>query len=417
AFCVIRATLPPSMSQLIRIILPIAVLAVGYFSFHQLSDEKEMPPPRIGERRPIEAQANLLQREDYQVVLQSQGLVQPHNRTSLTPRVGGRVREISPNFESGSFFKKGETLLVLDPTDFQTAKTAALARLARAEASLAQEDARAKQALLDWNDLGYTEPPTDLVLRKPQLKEAKANVKAAQADLDDAIRDLERTEVIAPYAGRVRQRLVGLGQSVSSGTVLGEIFSTDFAEVRLSLSAKELIHVKLPDNPEDPPVDVTLVDALTEGSEKTWEGEIVRTEGILDAKSRKLFVIARVNDPFGLEGSQNKSNNEPLRIGQPVRAILEGATIPDVFVIPRKTLYRPNEILTIHPTEFTLKRQKITPIWTDPENLVVSKNLIEGWYLVTNRLTAAPEGAKVEIVEPEEEPKAALKKEDPKPAA
>lgn len=405
------------MSQLIRIILPIAVLAVGYFSFHQLSDEKEMPPPRIGERRLIEAQANLLQRENYQVVLQSQGLVQPHNKTSLTPRVGGRVREISPNFESGSFFKKGETLLVLDPTDFQTAKTAALARLARAEASLVQEDARAKQALLDWNDLGYTEPPTDLVLRKPQLKEAKANVKAAQADLDDAIRDLDRTEVIAPYAGRVRQRLVGLGQSVSSGTVLGEIFSTDFAEVRLSLSARELIHVKLPDNPEDPPVDVTLVDALTEGSEQTWEGEIVRTEGILDAKSRKLFVIARVNDPFGLEGSQNKSNNEPLRIGQPVRAILEGATIPDVFVIPRKTLYRPNEILTIHPTEFTLKRQKITPIWTDPENLVVSKNLIEGWHLVTNRLTAAPEGAKVEIVEPEEEPKAALKKEDPKPAA
>ena len=107
----------------------------------------------------------------------------------------------------------------------------------------------------------------------------------------------------------------------------------------------------------------------------------------------------------------------PLRIGQPVRAILEGSTIPDVFVIPRNALYRPNEILTIHPTEFTLKRQKIAPIWTDPENLVVSENLIEGWHLVTNRLSAAPEGAKVEIVEPEEEPKAALKKEVPKPAA
>jgi RND family efflux transporter MFP subunit len=405
------------MPQLIRIILPIAVLAVGYLLFHQLADEKEMPRPRLGERRIIEAQANVLKKEDYQVVLQSQGLVQPHNKTSLTPRVSGRVREISPNFESGSFFKKGETLLILDPTDFQTAKTAALARLARAEASLAQEDARAKQALLDWNDLGYTDPPTDLVLRKPQLKEAKANVKAAQADLDDAIRDLERTEVIAPYAGRVRQRLVGLGQSVNSGTILGEIFSTDFAEVRLSLSARELTHVTLPDNPEDPPVDVTLVDALTEGGEQTWEGEIVRTEGILDAQSRKLFVIARVNDPFGLEQSQSKNNTVPLRIGQPVRAILEGSTIPDVFVIPRNTLYRPNEILTIHPTEFTLKRQKIAPIWTDPENLVVSENLIEGWHLVTNRLSAAPEGAKVEIVEPEEEPKAALKKEVLKPAA
>ena len=405
------------MPQLIRIILPIAVLAVGYFLFHQLADEKEMPRPRLGERRIIEAQANVLKREDYQVVLQSQGLVQPHNKTSLTPRVSGRVREISPNFESGSFFKKGETLLILDPTDFQTAKTAALARLARAEASLAQEDARAKQALLDWNDLGYTDPPTDLVLRKPQLKEAKANVKAAQADLDDAIRDLERTEVIAPYAGRVGQRLVGLGQSVNSGTILGEIFSTDFAEVRLSLSARELTHVTLPDNPEDPPVDVTLVDALIEGGGQTWEGEIVRTEGILDAKSRKLFVIARVNDPFGLEQSQSKNKTEPLRIGQPVRALLEGSTIPDVFVIPRTPLSRPTEILTIHPTEFTLKRQKIAPIWTDPENLVISKNLIEGWHLVTNRLSAAPEGAKVEIVEPEEEPKAALKKGVPKPAA
>ena len=404
------------MAQLIRILLPITVLAAGYFAFQKLSDEKKEERPRRGERRLIEAEAAVLQRTDYQVVLQSQGLVQPHNQTSLTPQVSGRISEISANFESGSFFKEGETLLIIDPTDFQTAKTSALARLARAEASLAQEEARAKQALLDWNDLGYTEPPTDLVLRKPQLKEAKANVKAAQADLDDAVRNLERTKVVAPYAGRVRERIVGLGQSVNSGTVLGEIFSTDFAEVRLSLSARELTHVTLPNNPDDPPVDVTLADALTEDSGQTWDGKIVRTEGILDEGSRKLFVIARVDDPFGLETSGGK-RAAPLRIGQPVRAILEGATIPNVFVIPRDTLRRPNEILTIHPTEFTLKRQKITPIWTDPENLVVTEDLVEGWHLVTNRLAAAPDGAKVEIVLPEEEPKAALKKKDSEPAA
>jgi len=211
--------------------------------------------------------------------------------------------------------------------------------------------------------------------------------------------------------------MVGLGQSVSSGTVLGEIFSTDFAEVRLSLSARELKHVTLPNNPEDPPVDVTLVDALTEKSGQTWKGQIVRTEGILDEGSRKLFVIARVDDPFGLMQPKGKNKPNPLRIGQPVRAILEGATIENVFVIPRETLRRPNEILTIHPTEFTLKRQKITPIWTDPENLVVTEDLIEDWHLVTNRLATAPEGARVKIVEPDEEPKAALKKKDSEPAA
>ena len=361
----------------------------------------------------IEAETDILKRTDYRVILQSQGIVQPHNQTSLTPRVSGRVINISPNFESGSFFEKDDVLLELDSSDFIAAQTSAEARLARAEATLAQEEARAKQALLDWQDLGYTTPPTELVLRKPQLKEAKANVKAAIADLSDATRDLERTKVLAPYAGRVKERLVGLGQSISPGTTIGEIFSTDFAEVRLSLSARELIHVKLPNNPDDPPVPVKLADALTEESLQSWNGFIVRTEGTLDEKSRKLFVIARVDDPFGL----HKEVDAPLRIGQPVRATLEGTLISQVFVIPRKTLRRPNEILLINPEDTTLLRQKINPIWSDEENLVVTDDLIEGWHIVTNRLATAPNGAKVKIVEPEEEGTKAASKDETKPTA
>lgn len=408
------------MSQLIRILLPIVVLTGGYFAYRGLSGEEEKKKPRRAPNRIIEAEADLLQRSDYQVTLQSQGVVQAHNQTSLTPRVSGRVMKISPKFESGSFFDLGDTLLELDSTDFLAAETAAEARLARAEATLAQEDARAKQALLDWNDLNYDGEPTDLVLRKPQLKEARANVKAATADLSEARRDLERTKVLAPYSGRVRTRLVGLGQSVNSGTTLGEIFSTDFAEVRLSLSARELTHITLPNNPDDPPLDVTLVDALNDDSGQTWAGKIVRTEGALDERSRKLFIIARVDDPFGLNPKNKASatnSNSPLRIGQPVRAILQGETIPNVFVIPRNTLRRPNEVLVVDPKELTLKRQKIIPVWSDPENLIVQEDLIEGWHLVTNRLAAAPEGAKVQIIEKEEEPKAALEEKKSKPAA
>lgn len=399
------------MAQLIRLLLPIVVLASGYLGYHLLSEKEEKKPPRRPTSRVIEAEADLLQKTDYRVTLVSQGTVQPHNQTSLTPRVSGRVIKISPNFESGSFFNQGDVLIELDPTDFLAAQTGAEARLARAEASLAQEEARSKQALLDWNDLGYTTPPTDLVLRKPQLKEAQANVKAASADLAEAVRNLDRSKVLAPYAGRVQQRLVGLGQSVSPGTTLGDIFSTDFAEIRLSLSARELVHVTLPNNPDDPPLPITLVDALTDESTQTWKGLIVRTEGSLDEKSRKLFIIARVNDPFGLK----TKTDAPLRIGQPVRGILEGQIIPDIFVIPRKTLRSPNEIIVINPEDSTLLRQKINPIWSDQDNLIVRDDLIEGWHLVTNRLAAAPNGAKVQIVT-SEEPKAAVT-EKSKPAA
>ncbi|MGB0326782.1 MAG: efflux RND transporter periplasmic adaptor subunit [Akkermansiaceae bacterium] len=400
------------MAILVRFLLPLLVLGGGYLGFRSLSEKEEKAVVRRPSRSLTEVEATVLSRSDYRVVLRSQGVVQPHNQTSLTPRVNGRVVKISPKFESGSFFSDGDVLLELDSTDFVAACTAAEARLARAEAALAQEEARAKQALLDWNDLGYTDPPTDLVLRKPQLKEAHANVKAANAELSDATRNLERTKVLAPYAGRVRNRMVGLGQSVSSGTTLGEIFSTDFAEVRLSLSARELTRVSLPNNPDDPPVPVVLQSALNDDSSASWNGAIVRTEGTLDEKSRKLFVIARVDDPFGLK----EEIENPLRIGQPVRAELEGSVIPNVFVIPRSTLRRPNEILLVNPEDSTLKRQRISPLWSDLENLVVAEDLKEGWYLVKNRLNSAPNGSPVIVIPPKDPPKAALKEES-KPTA
>jgi len=388
------------MAKFIRLLFPAILLGFGYLGYTQLSAKKEPAAKIERERRLIETEALLLERTDFRVTLSSEGVVQSHNETGLTPRVNGRIIRITPEFESGSFFEKEAVFLELDPSDFEADVSSAEARLARAEASLAQEAARAEQALLDWKDLGYTEEPTDLVLRKPQLKQANADVKAAIADLSDARRDLEHTKVIAPYAGRVKTRLVGLGQSVNSGTTLGDIFSTDFAEIRLSLSARELDHIKLPNNPGDAPIPVTFTDALSDFTPQSWEGSIVRTEGTLDEKSRKLFVIARVDDPFGLK----TRTSAPLRIGQPVRAVLQGGIIPNVFIIPRSSLRRPNEITLIHPEEFTLLRQRIDPIWRDEENLIVQDDITEGWHLVTSRLNSVPDGAKVKIIVPEEAP-------------
>ena len=345
------------MAKLLRIIIPLLILAVGYFGFGILAEKEELevrtrPAPKI-----IETEVQVMERRDFRVTLSTQGIVRPHNETALTPRVSGRVIKISPKFESGSFFEKGDILLELDPSDFLAALSAAEARLARSEAAFAQEDARAKQALLDWEDLGYTEPPTELVLRKPQLKEAEANVKASEAELLSAQNDLKRAQVLAPYDGRVRERSVGLGQSVSPGTTIGEIFSTNFAEVRLSLSTRDLVHVDLPDNPDDLAVPVTLTDALA----------------------------------------------PPLRIGQPIRAEIKGNTIENVFIVPRDTLLRPNEIVLIEPVELTIARTRIEPVWSDSVNLIVRDNITEGWLLSTSRLPSAPQGAPVVILEPEEE--------------
>ena len=73
----------------------------------------------------------------------------------------------------------------------------------------AQEQARAEQALTDWQRLGQAgDPPSDLVLRKPQLQAARARVASARSALAKARLDLERTTIVAPFSGRVLRQVV-----------------------------------------------------------------------------------------------------------------------------------------------------------------------------------------------------------------
>jgi len=382
--------------MLLRIAIPILILAIGFFVARELAEPVPAPKPEDEARQLLETEVNELRRANYTVLLESQGLVRAQHRSTLTSSVAGTVVRVHPAFEDGAFFREGEVLLELDPADFRAALAAAESQLARAEATLAQEEARARQARLNWQDLGYDEEPSDLVLRVPQLKEARANVDSAQAELDQAARNLERTKVRAPFNGRVAERMVGLGQAVGASTALGEVFSTDTAEVRLPLTARQLEFIDLPVH-ENECVPVTLTDALGRDRDEpvTRRARLVRAEGSLDSTSRELFVIARIDDPFGLE-----SDKPALRLGQPVRASIEGSILENVFVLPRQALRGVNTIYLVTRDEPAIERTKIDPVWSTADVIVVRDGLESGQWLATTRLPYAPNGAPVAVVEP-----------------
>jgi RND family efflux transporter MFP subunit len=394
----------------LRVLIPFVILIIGALLAWRAGIPVEAPKPEPTAPQVLKTEILELQRTNFPVLLDSQGTVRAHFTTTLTPQVAGTISAVHTNFEDGAFFKKDEVLAELDPADFKVAVSSAESGLARAQAALIQEEARAKQARLNWDDLGYEEEPSDLVLRIPQMKEAKANVDAAQADLEQALRNLERTKIRAPFDGRVQKRAVGLGQAVGGSTPLGEIFATDFAEIRLPLSPRQLPFVTLPAKEGDPEVKVALRDALDSPDAPSWEARIVRTEGALDESSRELFAIARIDDPFGVQ-----SGRRPLLIGQPVRATIEGTELKSVFVLPRHSLRGVNRIYLVDKLHPTIIRTTIEPIWSDEEVLVVRDGLEVGQWLSVTRLPYAPDGAPVEIVKPGSEAASAVP-EKPVPA-
>jgi RND family efflux transporter MFP subunit len=249
---------------------------------------------------------------DLQLTVTSQGTVRPRTASVLVPEVSGRVIEVSPAFTPGGFFEAGERLLRIDPHDYRQAIVQARARVAQAELLLAREQGEADVARSEWEALGNGDDASALTLHLPQLADAEANVAAARAAVEQAERNLERTEIRAPYAGRVQEKQVDLGQFVTRGQSLATIYAVDYAEISLPLPDDQLAFIDLPLDYRDQAARTAgpevILRADFAGRVHEWRGRIVRTEGVIDPQSRMVRAVARVKDPYG-RGSGWSSTN------------------------------------------------------------------------------------------------------------
>lgn len=326
----------------------------------------------------------------------SQGAVEPRTETTLVAEVSGQVVSVSANFIAGGFFRQGEVLLQIDPSDYETALLRAEATLAARKAQLADQQARSEQALKDWNNLGRKGEPSDLVLRKPQLAEARAAVQAAEAELQQARRNLERTRIKVPYDGLVRSKQVDVGQFVAPGTPLAVTFAVDYAEIRLPLSTSDLAYLDLPsatrlDQAQRVPVTLT---ADTASGRRQWQAEIVRTEGVVDERSRVVYAVAEVPDPYGVLGR----NTQPeLKMGTFVRAEIEGLRADDVVVLPRSVLQEGNTVL-VADADRKLQIRPVEVLRAEPETVYISGGLADGELVVTTSFDAPIPGTQLSIV-------------------
>ena len=207
------------MSRTMRIVAPIVVLAIGGAALALLVKTKPEPETRVPEVALPLVRVQTVKLEDVQVSVSSQGTVRPRTESVVVSEVWGRVIEVAPGFVGGGFFEKDEVLLRLDPHDYRQGVVEAEARVSQAKLRVTLEQAEAEVARREWEELGAGQG-SPLTLREPQVADARATLAAAHAVLERARRDLERTEIRAPYAGRVRDKQVDVGQFVNRGAPL-----------------------------------------------------------------------------------------------------------------------------------------------------------------------------------------------------
>ncbi len=384
-----------------KFITPALIITTSVLIAGWLYSQQE--PPQVIERQLPTMLVNVVPAglSAAQIQVTAQGSVVPKTQTTVVSEVAGLIVEVSPSFVAGGFFRQGDILVRIDDRNYRAEVKRAEAAVASAQTNLTQELGLADYAERDWErakaSLNSSKAATDLALRKPQVAEARANLEFAEADLEKRRGDLDRTVIRAPYDGLVREKLADLGQFVNATSPLAKTFSTDVAEIRLPLPDKDIPFINLNHESlkagDGPGVELT---ASLGGKQNTWQGSIVRTEGIFDERSRVLYAVAEIADPYN-QNSQHWS--EPLRFGTFVEARIDGTQLKDVVRLPRSVL-RGDQIWTV-TKENKLEPVTVQIVHADERSVLVTGDGIAGSLVCTTLLDNPLPGTPVRFDNPQ----------------
>ena len=347
--------------------------------------------------------------EAVQLTVSTQGEVTPFTEIDLTAQVAGRIEYVNPDFVQGGFFEAGETLIRLEDDDHRLAVTRAQALVSQRQQQLVREEAESELAREEWEALGDGEASA-LTLREPQLADARAQLAAAEASLAEARLNLSRTRISAPFDGRVRAKNADLGQFVSPGARLGRVFATESVEVNLPLSDGELALLNMPlafQASEAEPAPPVRLSTVIGGQQRVWEGEIVRTDSVVNPQTRTLSAIVQVDDPYGEAAEQAGA---PLAVGLFVSAEITGRSIDRAYVLPRSALRGADKVY-VAERDGTLSIRQVNVIDSSPQRVVVASGVSEGERVITSPVRGAVEGMRVRALGSDGEPL------DPEPEA
>ena len=407
------------MARLIKLIVPVLILALAIVVFMYMKKTKpEQPPVEISEKVwMIDAM-----KVEYQSLASVQGLfgtVSSNAMVTASAPLSAEVMTVS--VQPGDVIKKGQLLVALHPKDIEIPLLQAQASYEEAKAQLGLQklanDANqqklahekkvlelkhdqvertkslmkrnlASQSVLDgvreaflrqeYAVVGMEQAVSEAQLR---LMQAQANVQKAQAALEQAQLNQQRAQLVAPYDGRVAEVMVSEGDRVSPNAPMLSFYSLDSLELKVKLPIEQLAEVQASLDMGDS----QALKALFNERNQSHDLPLLRLAG----QAQTSGVEAYFSIPKALSYK---------RPGELMEVLFQSAPMNDVFALPYSAIYGNDRIYTIEDQRLQAQTvqlvgevQKQGQLWA----LVKSTSIPAGAKVMTTHLPNAVTGLKV----------------------
>lgn len=365
----------------------VLILAGSLYTLKVINETEPIAEPMSAVRKSAALVETLVvQRDSYRPQLVVLGTVTAAQDITLSPRVRGQVTQISSDFVPGQTVRQGDLLLQVEAADFENALAIRQSELEQTQASLKIEEGRRDLAEKELALLEDTLKATnrDLVLRVPQIASIRAEIKAAEAAVEQAKLDLKRTEIIAPFDAQILRRSVNVGSQVGPGDELARLVGIDEYWIMATVPVRSLRWMQFQEE-DGVSSTVTLRNpgVWPAGSSRT--GKVSRMIGTLDSETRLAQVLITVNDPLA-----RHQEGPSLILDTLIETEIEGRPIENVIRLSRDFLRSRDTVWVMKDEKLEVRTPQI--VFRDADYAYISEGLDSGDEVVTTNLSSAAPG-------------------------
>lgn len=280
------------------------LLIIGALAYVKYTKNKEVAAKAAGFGKPsgppiIASEGFVVEYTKLANNLSANGNVLAQDEVQLQPEVSGRVTYL--NIKEGSIVSKGTLLLKINDADLQ-----AQILKSKAQLKIAQANFNRLEQLLKINGISQAE-----------YDAAENTLNNINADIELFNVQIAKTELRAPFTGKLGLRNISLGAYVSPNTIVASLQNVSQLKIDVSVPEKYAGIILVGDN----------MQCNVAGIDNPFIAKVIAIEPQIDKMTRNLTVRAMIQNP-----------NSKLVPGAYVKVLLKLKEIPDAIMIPSNTV-------------------------------------------------------------------------------